>query len=823
MTAAASHEDRGLFESDLDGHRDYDAGAFMSVPDEGVSYAPPMPALAASVNDDFVVPAGMPKEVFIDKYARKKPDVSFQTWVERVSEVVEGNFTLDPRLNPQAFAMEAQKARFEYHRDKELTHDLARRGLWVMSGRHLQHGDADQKSKIGDLFMNCTSALFTWAKFWLLMKGSGCSRSYDSDVHFVNWDYLPNCRFILSSQHPDYQDWIESAEEAAHKYDTESDDVRWFDVEDSAEGWAKVLMIMETAAFHKNNTDTTFIFNFTPVRANGEIIKGQQNRPASGPVPLIKALQKVMAIKGLGWKPWKQALFIDHYCSDCIRLGGVRRSARLSCKSWRDKDIIEYIDIKRGGWLWTSNNSIAVDAEFWEQALDPRPSHARRVYEAAISAAFYDQTGEPGFVNVDQITWSNAGADKITVDTYMGDRVKAMFGEIHEKTMEMVDYTLEKAKKKKYPFLPNPCGEEVMAVWGSYCAVGDACLAYAKTTKDAIDAVRMVTQALMRVNLMEFLYTSEVTRTNRIGVSLIGVFEFMWEHFGISIKDAVFHDQTYAKKYPERFAALGADTRGRIKEFWSFLSVLENAVDDEATRLANEWGVEKPHTMTCMKPGGTVPKPLNCTEAANPPAMPHYMRWVQFRQDHPGLQAFADRGYPVRDISKSEVRVNDQGQEYTVNGYPNTCIVGFPTKMRIADIMGENLVTANDLHLDDYFAWLRLLETHWLGGPGKNAQISITIKYDPKKIGFQEFMQTMLEQQKTIRCAAVMPQEDTSSYIYVPEQRISKDEYETFMAGIDKAEREAVEQASMGCVGDRCGLDGSRNASIMDELAATAH
>ena len=38
---------------------------------------------------------------------------------------------------------------------------------------------------------------------------------------------MPNCRFVLSSGHPDYQDWIESREEAEHKYESESDDVRW--------------------------------------------------------------------------------------------------------------------------------------------------------------------------------------------------------------------------------------------------------------------------------------------------------------------------------------------------------------------------------------------------------------------------------------------------------------------------------------------------------------------------------------------------------------------------------------------------------------------
>ena len=158
---------------------------------------------------------------------------------------------------------------------------------------------------------------------------------------------------------------------------------------------------LETAAFHRNNKDTVFIFDFSQVRPAGAPIKRQQNRPASGPVPLIRALQDVARIKGTRMKPWKQALFIDHYMASCVVAGGVRRSARMATKYWKDKDCIEFIDIKRDGFLYTANNSITVDAEFWEQARSPRPSQARRVFEAAIGAAYFDNTGEPGFINVD--------------------------------------------------------------------------------------------------------------------------------------------------------------------------------------------------------------------------------------------------------------------------------------------------------------------------------------------------------------------------------------------------------------------------------------
>lgn len=759
-----------------------------------------------SAFDTYDVPKGMSREIWIDKYSRVNGTdadgrPTYQSWLERISEVVRGNFLLDPRPldDPQRT------------RDFNLTMEVARRGLYAMSGRHLQHGDLEQPDKIGEVMTNCATSAFSWLQFLLLMKGSGVGRCYDSDAHFVNLDYLPNCRFVLSSRHPDYQDWIESLEEAQHKYDTESEAVRWFTVDDSAEGWAKIVMIMETAAFHRNNRDTTFVFDLTAVRERGRPIRGQQNRPASGPVPLIRALHRVMTLKGLGWKPWKQALFCDHALADCVLSGGIRRSARLSTKYWKDRDVIEFIDIKRGGWLYTSNNSITVDAEFWKQAMDPRPSHGRRVFEAAIAAAYYDQTGEPGFINIDKLTWSNEGIEEITAASLLESKVILdKFGKLHRRTYQMTEYILYRIKAKKYPYTCNPCAEQTLASYGGYCTVGDACWAYARTKQDAIDSALMVAQSLIRVNRMNFIYAAETKRTNRIGVSIAGIFEFMWNVFGITVLDAVAMDDDV------KLEVLDSYTRRKVIDFWSFMAEVESRVRDHVKQLALQWGMNTPHTYVTMKPGGTLPKIMNCTESANPPSMPYYLRWVQFRRDSTALQDFTRRGYPVRDISRSEVRVNDLGEEYTVNGYKDTVIVGFPTRMRIAEAMRDKLVSARDMTVEDYYAWLRLLEKYFMGGPGNGTQVSITIKYDPKKVSADQFMDIVLRNQSTIRCAAVMPQADVSAYIYTPEESITAERYEELMRGIDAAEREAVDMNSLNCEGGACGIDENVNPSVVD-------
>jgi ribonucleotide reductase alpha subunit len=480
----------------------------------------------------FVVPDGMARSIWESKYARKTEN-GFQTWEERIDEVVNGNFLLDSR------------ARADYTPELEETLYLAKLGVMPFSGRHLQHGDLEQKDKLGEVFTNCSTAAFSFIKFWLLLKGSGVGRCYDSDLCRVNWDFMPNTRFVLSEEHPDFGPGIESLAEARHKYDSESEDVRWFEIADSGEGWVKAVEILETAAFQEKHKDKLFIFDFTPIRPKGVPIKGQQNRPASGPVPFMYALKKLATVKDAGMRPWKQALFIDHYLSSCVVLGGIRRSSRIAIKSWRDKDIIEFIDIKRVesdlAKLYTANNSVAVDAEFWEQAARPEPSHARRVFEAAVGAAYFDKTGEPGFLNVDRLTNNETGMDKITEENYISEELKTIL-DLHPKTIEMIQQTIRWAKKKRYKFIVNPCGEIVLSMIGGYCVIGDICLSNVSDKQEALDAAHLMPRFLMRVNTMPSLYKSEVERTNRIGVGITGIHEFAYKHFGYTFWDLLDED-----------------------------------------------------------------------------------------------------------------------------------------------------------------------------------------------------------------------------------------------------------------------------------------
>lgn len=733
----------------------------------------------------FQVQDGMAKSIFHNKYSRQDPETGvYQDWAERTKEVVEGNFALVDPVGVGTNSEERAAFHLQHQQDLQRTLELAQSGVMPFSGRHLQHGDAEQPSKFLETFTNCSTAMFSWANFYLLMKGSGVGRCFDSAICRVQWDNLPNVRLVLEGPdnkglggHPDYESWIENARDAHHQYDSESEQVRWFTVEDTAEGWVKIVEILETASWQAKHKDKLYIFDFTNVRAKGTPIMGQQGRPASGPVPLIRALHKVISVKGAGLQPWKQAVYIDHALSECVAVGGIRRAARIGVKSWRDKDVFEYIDIKRGGFLWSANLSVGVDEEFWAQAATQAPSHGRRVFEAMCSAAYFDNTGEPGYLNVDKLTQNDAGMEGITAESIFGKRMLAKLN-LHPKTLDHVAYTLAVAKKQKYVMITNPCGEIPLAIFGGYCVIADLGLANVENLQEALDAAGLTAKFLVRTNLMPCLYEAEVQRTNRIGVSFTGIHEFAFKHFQATWKD------------------LQNDQEGPGLAFWDFVNQMRLAAEGAAEQYSKQLGVSTPHTVTAVKPAGTIAKVLSCTEGAHLPAYAWYMRWVQFGKDSAEAKDLLDRGYPLKDISHQ---------------YPGQIVIGFPTKMPIVDVMGEQVTLAGEASIDEQYQWIRLIEKHWFGGPGKNAQVSYTGKYNPKKIDYLDFMQIIRKNQSTVRACSLMPQVDMSAYAYQPEERLTLKQYEKAMARItDKAQEEAYDDTLLSCEGGVCPIEPDR-------------
>lgn len=750
---------------------------------------------------EFQVANGMALSVWNNKYSRRKPDGAFQTWAERLANVVGGNFALDPRMSSAS-----NQSWHDAYREYERTLRLAKAGVMPFSGRHLQHGGDGQADRRLELHANCATSFTSFMSFLLSLRGAGVGRDYSAATCRVDWSNLPDVRLVLDDSHADFdparfRGAMEPLREARHKYDSESERVRWFEVADSREGWAKIVEILETAAFHEKHRDKLFIFDFSQVRPNGSPIAGLQGRPASGPLPLMDAIASLASLKAAGMRPWKQALFTDHYLAACVVMGGARRTARMATKDWRDRDVIEFIDIKRGGFLWSANNSILVDAEFWEGARSPRHSHARRVFEAAVNAAYFDGTGEPGFINVDKLTSNLDGADEI--DGYNCVNPKT-YVDLHPRTQDMMDNILSHIKKLRYRFIVNPCSEIVLALQGALCVIADICLAEVKTLDEALDAAELTAKYLIRTNRMQSDYAAEVARTNRIGVSLTGIHEFAWTHFGLTFRDMI----DYGYLCSNKEAGQGAGNMRWLREnhkahvFWMHIESMRIRAETAAREFAIELGMTPPHTVCCLKPSGTVSKVMSCTEGAHLPASPYYLRWVQYKIDSAELADLEARGYPVDDISRR---------------YPDHMAVGFPTRLRIADLMGDEAITADEASPEEQFRWLMLLERFWIG-PDKGNQVSYTLKYDARDVSYTEFMDLILEWQPKVRCCAVMPSSDWREtkkvYGYVPEQPLTRKEYDSLVAGIrNPVATEAYDDAALACESGACPIEPDLNAS----------
>lgn len=713
-------------------------------------------------------------------------------------------------------------------------------GALLTSGRHLQHGDKGQSTRNMEVFTNCATAICSFAKFYLLLNGSGVGRAYDDELCRVDWAQAPDLHFVLDAQHPDYP----RDRAALLRFGLEMQLLPWgtmpdaFDtamerqvtqfleqfvlsevpdvrnrivhvIDDSREGWAKAVEVIEAMAFAQNRT-CHLVLDFSGIRCAGSPIAGMQGRPAAGPVSLLRGLLHVRQnviepARKNGMPRWEQALRVDHYLSVEVQVGGARRAARMATKSWRDAEILRFIRAKEEGGLWTANHSVMVDQEFWSfvnnaTLTGPLAEHARMVFAEATRCAWIN--GEPGFINGDRLEDNRTGSarDK-PVYTDGRDFRSARYQASYAATL--LAELAECAARAHFPVTTNPCGEITLHVTGGYCVIGDfapllACpVPLGEVTPGQIvpdlarqwdarvrDSVRLGVRFLLRANRMDALYGQEVARTNRIGIGPTGLHEWAWLRFGLDFKDML--------------------DEQRAAPFWQAVHRLSTLAKAEANAYAQETGMARPVTVTTVKPAGTTSKLFGLTEGAHLPARRQYLRWVQFkgtrREDgvweqgaDPLLPAYARKGYPVRSL----------------RSFPGMSVVGFPTVPLIQRLgMGERVLTAPEATPEEQYRWLELLEKYWIGAEQGN-QVSYTLKIYTDRHELEDFRTMVARHQPEVRCCAVLPSRADSDlgYEYLPEEEVSPGRFAAITAAIkDDNVREAVDWAHLQCAGGVCPL-----------------
>jgi intein/homing endonuclease len=314
---------------------------------------------------------------------------------------------------------------------------------------------------------NCSTSAASFLTFYLLLNGSGVGRAYDNAMIVQDLRNLPITVCVCDSNHNDVQSGLFNVLDqrgARHLYGQAKVEV--FMVPDSREGWAKAIEKMELMAYEGVHRDTVLLLDFSGVRPKGSPINGMQGRPASGPGPLISAINNVAKLRDAGMAPWRSAIYADHYLAECVLVGGARRAARMSTKTWRDADVLDFIEVKRGGFLWSSNNSVTVDREFWDfvklreedaetfrHAASDLQRHACAVFDAVTEAAYFDQTGEPGLITVDMLTHSDEGTETL----FDGDFAKSSRYELDTSTLELTRALAAAWQGSLYKVITNPC------------------------------------------------------------------------------------------------------------------------------------------------------------------------------------------------------------------------------------------------------------------------------------------------------------------------------------------------------------------------------
>lgn len=710
-------------------------------------------------------------------------------------------------------------------------------GALLTSGRHLQHGDKTQPGRNMEVFTNCATAICSFAKFYLLLNGSGVGRAYDDELCIVDWAQAPDLYFVLGMDHPDYP----RDRAALLHFGLEMQILPWgtlpdaFDagmqaqvvqfldqfvlpkvpdlpgqhlhmIDDSREGWAKAVETIEAMAF-RGERNCPVVLDFSNIRCAGSPIAGMQGRPASGPISLLRGLLNVRQnviepARNNGMPRWEQALRVDHYLSVEVQVGGARRAARMATKSWRDTEVLRFIRAKEEGGLWTANHSVMVDQEFWEfvnqtSLAGPLAEHARAVFAEATRCAWIN--GEPGFINGDRLEDSRTGSARhkpvhtdgrdFRSSRYQATQAAALLAEL-----------AGCAARAHFPVTTNPCGEITLHVTGGYCVIGDfAPLLACPVPLDEItpglpaqdiamqwdarvrDSVRLGVRFLLRANRMDALYAQEVARTNRIGIGPTGLHEWAWLRFGLDFKDMLDEE--------------------RAAPFWLAVRELSTIAKAEANAYAQETGRARPVTVTTVKPAGTTSKLFGLTEGAHLPARRQYLRWVQFkgvRRDgvwesgtDPLLPAYERNGYPVRSL----------------RSFPGMSVVGFPTVPLIQRLgMGERVLTAPEATPEEQYCWLGLLEKYWIGAEQGN-QVSYTLKIYTDRYDLESFRTMVAQHQPGVRCCAVLPSRADSDlgYEYLPEEEVSAGRFAAIAAGIkDDNVREVVDWAHLQCASGAC-------------------
>ena len=624
--------------------------------------------------------------VYNRTYARTKPDGSKETWPETVERVVDGNLALvDKKYQLENEREDLIRMMTEF---KILP---AGRHLWASGVKNAQH------------LFNCWVSgwpedisghfQFTFAR---LLEGGGVGANY-SNSWLENYGPIQHplsVEIVCDPDHPDYED-MKHAGILSERYSHEWDGA--YRIQDSREGWAEALVDLIDTHYRAQVVNFNRVYDVSLVRPAGAKLK-TFGGVASGPQPFAEMLQKVSALLSDRYGErltGLDAMTIDHAIAECVVAGGVRRSARMAMMHWADPQIEEFINCKsQSGAHWTTNISVEVDKEFWDNADDDE-------------------------------------------DTDLGRQAKKVLGYLSEGAVRngepgMWDSSLSNVGEPTQVVCTNPCGEITLEPWEP-CNLGHINLAaFVKPDSsvelvDMVRAHRLVTRFLIRATFSPVgdpKSREVLDRNRRIGVGHLGVASYL-AMTGVRYSDAPV-----------------------TASFKNLLWMMSNTVDEESIKFSHDLRIPVPVKKRTIAPTGTVAKMPGVSEGIHPIFSRYFIRRVRFNQasDFEALAKLKAEGYDVEDDLFAP--------NTSVVSMPTKDTLVQDVTDRYGEELAEQIVqSADELSLNELFAFQAMYQSLW----ADNA-VSFTANVDPDAYTADDVSEQLLNYAGLIKGSTIFPE-----------------------------------------------------------------
>lgn len=251
---------------------------------------------------------------------------------------------------------------------------------------------------------------------------------------------------------------------------------------------------------------------------------------------------------------------------------------------------------------------------------------------------------------------------------------------------------------------------------------------------------------LMPTNWVET--NAAMLRNRRIGTSLSGIVQYLENHGEARLK---------------QWMNAGYDYIQDLDELYSRWLCVRNSIKT-----------------TTVKPSGTVSIVAGSTPGVHYPVADYMIRRIRISKRHPMVPKLIEAGYHV---------------EPAVGSADTTVVVEVPIK-------GEGLPTERDVSVRAKADVATLLAQHW----ADNA-VSVTVTFMPDEK--QDLVRVLKENEGKWKTVSFLPlTEDEAPYPQMPVERITKEEYERRIDGIDRIDLHdfygSVAEGERYCTTDHC-------------------